>query len=145
MIHHDWLRTLRSYGEGALLGILSIDPSIRPPRANGETDAEVLLELDAVEPGPRLDMQLATAARRIKVALAKLSEVKAYGVEHGPSQWREYYEPLDSRPLVERLFLEGFEFNRNLDLTVTFDFEDLDVLLVHLDPTGHGRAVNLRS
>lgn len=56
----------------------------------------------------------------------------------GPSDWREYYEPRGTRPLVEGLFLEGFVVGHTLDLIVTFDFEDLDMLLVTWMNTGKG-------
>jgi hypothetical protein len=143
-VYHKWLGMLRYYEDGALLGGLRIDPSIRPPRDNGRTDAEVLLEFGSINPGPALDVKLDAVAARIKDALVRLPEIKTYGVDNGPSDWREYYEPRGMRPLVERLFLEGFEVNHTLDLTVTFDFEDLDMLLVHLDEHGKGRAVEVR-
>jgi hypothetical protein len=144
LIHHDWLGDLYRYQDNALVGELQIDPRVRSPRNNGQTDAEVLLELDSIEPGPRLNAQLATVTTRIKAALANLAAIRAYGVEHGPADWREYCEPLDERPLVERLFLDGFEVKQDLDVTACFDFGDLDTLIVHLDPDGHGRAVALR-
>lgn len=144
LIRHEWLGDLYRYEDNALIGELQIDPRVRSPRNDGRTDAEVLLELGSIEPGPRLDAQLATITTRIKAALANLAAIRAYGVEHGPADWRAHYEPLDDRPLVERLFLDGFEVNDALDVTACFDFEDLDTLIVHLDLDGHGRAVRLR-
>jgi hypothetical protein len=143
LLHHDWLGPLFRYGEDALIGELSIDAAVRPPRMNGQTDAEVLLEFGPVDRGPDLDARLATVTTRIKLALGNLAEIRAYGVEHGPSEWRDHFEPLGDQPLAERLFLDGFEVNQALDINACFDYEDLGTLVVHIDPAGRGRAVEL--
>jgi hypothetical protein len=104
----------------------------------------VLLQLGSIEPGPHLNAQLAIVTRRIKAALENLAAIRTYGVEHGPADWRAHYEPLDERPLVEPLFLNGFEVDDALNVVACFDFEDLDALIVHLDPDGTGSSVALR-
>jgi hypothetical protein len=42
-------------GDQELIGSIELDPAIRPPRDNGDRDAEVLLAVGAIESGPELD------------------------------------------------------------------------------------------
>jgi hypothetical protein len=69
LLHHDWLGPLFRYGEDALIGELSIDAAVRPPRSNGQTDAEVLLDFGSVEPGPDLEARLATVTTLINLVV----------------------------------------------------------------------------
>jgi hypothetical protein len=73
--HDDWLGPLWRYGDHSLIGSISIQLAIRPPRHNGETDAEVLLDIGCIEPGPELDAKVSIAAARIRSALAHLAEM----------------------------------------------------------------------
>lgn len=123
---------------------MQVDTTIRDPANNGDTSAEILLELRVVQPGPELDRRLFATTTRIRAALAALAEIRAYGVEHAPPQWREQYQAQDAAPLVDRLWLMGFEVNRTLEVAATFDCGDLDMLVVHLDPAGRGRGAEVR-
>jgi hypothetical protein len=142
--HHPWIGPLWQHGDRGLVGSISIDPAIRPARDNGSTDAEVLINIVDIEPGPALDTRLATAAGHIRDALANLHLLKQYGVEHAPAGWREHYESLASTPLTQRLFVDGFEVTETLAVMVYFDFGDLDLLVVELDSSGQPTSVKLR-
>jgi hypothetical protein len=144
LLHDDFLGPLRRYGDHSLIGEISIDPAIRPARHNGETDAEVLLEFGFVDPGPELDAKVSIAAASIRSALTNLAAIKSFGIDHSPSDWREYLEAQDRRPLVERLFLDGFEVDQTLGVSACFDYEDLGTLIVRVDPVGQGLTVELR-
>ncbi|MFD9409787.1 hypothetical protein ACFWBN_22615 [Streptomyces sp. NPDC059989] len=126
------------------MAVISLDPAVRPPRVSGQLDAEVLLELGKVEPGSDLDGRLAVVVAKIRCALAVLPEIAAYAVAQGPRPWRDYYEGLGGQPLVDRLFLEGFEVDAELGVSVCFDFGDLERIVVALDASGRGQGVELR-
>ncbi len=139
-----WLGPLWRHGDHELVGSVSIDPAVRPARHDGATDAEVLLDIGSTELGPELNARVSLAAARIRAALANLDEIKRFGVEHAPADWRGYYEAPGTTPLVERLFLDGFEVSYALEVAVCFDFGDLDTLVVRVDATGCGMSVELR-
>ncbi|MBM9510400.1 hypothetical protein [Actinacidiphila acididurans] len=144
LLHHEWLADVWKQGDGTLLASISVDPAVRAPRMNGHGDAEVLLDFGEVEPGPDLDRRLTVVVARIRHALAALPEIVAYAVAHGPRRWRDHYERADPQPLADRLFLEGFGVDAELNLSVWFDFGDLDMIVVALDAYGRGQAVELR-
>jgi hypothetical protein len=58
VLTHSWLGSLYRNGDQELIGSIELDPAIRPPRDNGDRDAEVLLEVGAIGPGPELDAHL---------------------------------------------------------------------------------------
>jgi hypothetical protein len=133
---HSWLGEVRRYGEDQLLATIDIDPAIRPARLNGETDAEVLIAAAPDLSGSALDAVLAQATERIRAALANLDSIKSFALTHAPSDLHYYYPEVAETPLRDRLFLEGFTVTTSADMEVSFDFGDLDTLVVQLDEQG---------
>ncbi|MFE9132283.1 hypothetical protein ACFYOF_43935 [Streptomyces sp. NPDC007148] len=122
---------------------ISLDPAVRAPRLNGGADAEVILMWGEVEPGPDLHGRLTAVTARLEAALIVLSEIRSYAVSHGPKPWRDHYGALDESPLADRLFLECFEVDAALNVTVWFDFGGLEMIAVVLDASGRGRVAEL--
>jgi hypothetical protein len=141
-VEHPWLGTLRRYGDDQLLGHIEIDPGIRPARLNGQTDAEVLIAVGSME-GLELDSALVFATERIQAALADLEQIKAFALAQSPGEWRRYFEAVDTTPLMDRLFLEGFTVVSPTEIEISFDFGDLDMLIVRVDSRGRGQDVFL--
>ncbi|MFD5505367.1 hypothetical protein ACFWJS_37745 [Streptomyces sp. NPDC127061] len=48
---------------------------------------------------------------------------------------------MDETPLVERLFLKGFEVTSATEMDIDFDFGDLGMLVVRVDGQGCGQEV----
>lgn len=141
---HPWLGELYRLGEQELLGSINIDPAVRRPRVNGSRDAEILLEIGATDFGPSLRGQVEGCAACIKEVLTALP-IRRYAVECAPQGWADYYAAQPGGPLIDRLFLDGIEVDRQLRVSVVFDFGDLDSLVVQLNDQGHGAGVYLRS
>jgi hypothetical protein len=142
-VEHPWLGSLRRYGEDQLLGSIEVDPAIRPARLNGERDAEVLITVGSPAEGSELDIVLALATERIQAALADLDNIKAFGITHAPGEWRRHYEAIDPIPLTRRLFLEGFAVLSPAEMEISFDYGDLDMLVVRVDAEGRGQDVSV--
>jgi hypothetical protein len=142
---HPRLGALRRHGQLELLGSINVDPRVRVPRRNGATDAEILLEVNAFDTGPDLDAHLDRCADRLTLALATLPAIRRYAIDHAPQNWVAYYSAQPGRSLIDRLFLDGLEVDRQLRVTVVFDFGDLDSLVVVLDDRGSGSEVFLRA
>lgn len=139
---HPWLGVVRWFGSGELLARIEIDPSVRSARANGRTDAEVLIAADPGVSGDALTALLDLAARRVQGVLAALEQVKADALACVPAAWREHFEAAGPVALVQLLFVEGFWLDRGGAMRVAFDFGDLDLLVVQLDE--HGRGIEAR-
>lgn len=145
IVDDPWLGPLWRYNDHELIGWITIDPAVRHARHDGSTDAEVLLNIGTFpQPSADLDARVSVAAQRIKTALANLDAIKQFGIEFAPAGWRDHYEPQTARPLIDRLFADGFEVDEELDVAVVFDFEDLDNLIVWIDANGRGTRVDLR-
>lgn len=136
---HPEFGLLRPYDQDQLLGHLDVPSAIRSARLNGQTDAEILLKIDPCRDFADL---IADAAARVRVGLADLERIKDYALAYAPAGWREYYEKDDRVSLRARLFFEGFTISSAVT-EVLFDFGDLDLLIVELDPAGNGRRVYL--
>jgi hypothetical protein len=134
---HQWFGALFRYGVDQMVAQIDIDPAVRPPRHNGSRDAEVLLQ-----GGPSL-AALAVAvfvdrcAEIVQAVLADLPAIKRYGLDHAPAEWVKHYASQPGATLLDRLFLETLDLDRQLRLTVLFDFGDLDLLAVRLDEHEH--------
>jgi hypothetical protein len=139
LFQHPWLGNLWSHGQNELLGHIDVPPAIRPARNDGQTDAEVLIEIGARQDLPAL---VDDAAERVQAALADLAAIKTYAIEHAPGDWRQHYQTTDPTPLLDRLFLEGFTISAAYT-EIAFDFGDLDLLVVRTDPSGHRQTVYL--
>ena len=87
VLRHSWLGSLYRDGDQELIGSIELDPAIRAPRDNGDRDAEVLLEVGALEPGPEVDAHLAACAARTRQALERLPDLKRYALDHAPPSW----------------------------------------------------------
>lgn len=144
VVHDAWLGPLWRHGDHELIGSISIDPTVRPARHNGATDAEVLLDIGPTTPEPELSARVSLAAARIRAALANLDQIQQFAVDHAPADWRRYYQAQGATPLIERLFLDGFEVSQALDVAACFDFGDLDMLIVKVDSSSRGISVELR-
>jgi hypothetical protein len=142
-LQHPWLGVMWPHGADQLLAQIEIDPVIRPARANGETDAEVLITLGSAQSDAALDTVLATAVERIRAALADLDSIRAFAVEHAPRDWRRHYEAIEGLPLRERLFVESFAVTSPTEMEISFDFGDLDMLVVRVDAQGRGQDVRI--
>jgi hypothetical protein len=90
VLTHSWLGSLYRNGDQELIGSIELDPAIRPPRDNGDRDAEVLLEVGAIGPGPELDSHLDACTARIRQALDRLPDLKHYALDHAPPGWVQY-------------------------------------------------------
>jgi len=145
VLTHSWLGSLYRNGDQELIGSIELDPAIRPPRDNGDRDAEVLLEIGAIEPGTELDAHLDACAARIRQALDRLPDLKLHALDHAPPGWARHYAAQPGPPLAGRLFLDGLQVSRQLLVSLDFDFGDLGLLAVRLGPAGHGEAVFLRA
>ena len=137
-IVHPWLGELYRHGQRELRGSIDVDPAVRLPRANGGRDVEILLELADTDRGPGLQAFVEYCAGRIMTVLTDLPSTKRHAVEHAPQGWSEHDVTQPGGPLIDRLFLEGIEVDRERRMSVLFDFGDLDLLVVRLD--GHGQA-----
>lgn len=136
---HPELGLLLPYDQDQLLGSIDVPSAIRAARLNGQTDAEILIKID---PCRDLADLVADAAARVRAGLADLERIKDYALAHAPADWREHYEQDDRVSLRDRLFFEGFTIS-TLMTEVLFDFGDLDLLVVELDPVGNGRRTYL--
>ena len=145
VLTHSWLGSLYRNGDQELIGSIELDPAIRPPRDNRDRDAEVLLEVGAIGPGPELDAHLDACTARIRQALDRLPDLKHYALDHAPPGWVQYYAAQPGLPLADRLFLDGLQVSRQLLVSPDFDFGDLDLLVVRLDPAGNGETVFLQA
>jgi hypothetical protein len=141
---HPWLGELYRRGEQELRGSINIDPAVRLPRANGSRDAEILLEVGATDFGPSLRGHVEGCATRIKEVLTALPSIRRYAVDCAPQDWADYHTAQPGGPLIDRLFLDGIEVDRQLRVSVVFDFGDLDSLVVQLNDQGHGAGVYVR-
>lgn len=144
-IVHPWLGELYWHGRQELLGSINIDPAIRDPRCNGSRDAEIVLEVAAIDHEPNLRAHVDGCAARIKHVLTDLPSIQRYAVHHAPPGWADYYAAQPGGPLIDRLFLDGIEVDPRLRVSVVFDFGDLDSLVVQLNDQGHGHRVFVRS
>ena len=143
VFEHRWLGRLRRYGKDQVIGHIDIDPNVRPARLKGGSDAEVLVTVGPVCDGSEFDAILESAVRRIRAALADLENIKVSAVALAPANWRRHYENADARPLIERLFLEGFDVISPSEMEIAFDFEDLDLLVVRVDADGQAGEAHL--
>jgi hypothetical protein len=141
---HAWLGPLYRNGTQELIGSIALDPIVRTARQNGGHDVEILLEVNAVSPGPQLNAHVDACASRIQRALDRLPEHLQYAVDHAPAEWLRHVGTQPGPSLIQRLFLEGIEVSLLLCVSLAFDFGDLDMLMVRLDEQGHGDRVFLR-
>jgi hypothetical protein len=142
---HAWLGPLHRNGDQELIGSIELDPAIRPPRNNGGRDAELLLEVNVIAPGPELSAQLDACAMRIRQALDRLPDLKRYALDRAPADWARYCTARPGPPPPDRLFLEGLQVSKQLLVSLAFDFGDLDLLIVRLDHSGNGAEVTLQT
>lgn len=138
LVHRHFGR-LYGHGRHHLIGALDIDPSVRPPRINGQCDAEVLFDVDGIEP-EQLGQYLDQCAGRVDETLHRLATIRQYAIDYAPAGWREHYSGQPGLPLVDRLFLDGIEVDPQLTITLIFDFGDLDQLSVQVDGEVHLRT-----
>jgi hypothetical protein len=81
---YAWLGDLYRHGQQELLRSIDIDPAIRHPRWDGSRDAEVLLEVAGIDPGPDLRAHVEECAPRIKkVMTPRRAAKKVYSVYRG--------------------------------------------------------------
>jgi len=144
LLVHTWLGPLYRHGAQELIGSIDLDSAVRPPRHNGDHGAEILLEVGTVGAGPQLAAHVDACAVRIRHALDRLPEHRAYAVSHAPADWVRYVAAQPGPPLVHRLFLDGIEVSSLLQVLLAFDFGDLDTLVARLDQQGRGEQVFLR-
>lgn len=144
MLVHAWLGPLYRNGTDELAGSIDLDPAVRMPRRTGAQDAEILLEVQAVSPGPGLEAHVDSCAACIRRALDRLPELKRYAIDHAPPEWLRHYEAQPGPPLTNRLFLDAIEISPLLRVSLVFDFGDLDQLVVGLDDQEDGHQVCLR-
>lgn len=140
---HPLLGPLRWLKSGELAGSIDIEPSIRPPRANGSRDADVALHVPAGLAREALNDHVGRCAIQILDALARLESLKAFTADHAPESWRAQYR-VGSETSTSVLFLDGLEVDQDLQLTLVFDFGDLDQLVTCLDEHGNAAATKLR-
>jgi len=144
-IVHPWLGKLHWHGDRELLGSIDIDPAVRHPRYDGSRDAEILLEVAAIDSGPAIRAHVDRCAARIEQVLTELASIRRYAVHHAPTDWTDHYAAQPGGPLIDRLFLDGIEVDPHLRASVVFDFGDLDTLVVQLNDQGRGHRVYVRS
>jgi hypothetical protein len=144
VVVHPWLGPLYRHGTQELIGSIDIDPVIRPPRANGDRDAEILIEVGTSQVGAGLWAHLDACAALARWALVNLSSIRRDAVAQAPVWWREHYSAESGGPLVDLLFLDGIEIDPDQRVSVVFDFGDLDQLVVRLDDQARAESAYLR-
>lgn len=131
VVSHPWLGELQRLGPHELRALIEVDPAVRPPRRNGSRDAEVLIEITGLEPDLRAHLD--HCAARAQKVLADLPSIRRYAIRSAARDWLDH-----------DLFFEGVEIDPQGHVSVLFDVGDLDLLVVELDETGHGKHVVLR-
>lgn len=144
VVAHPWLGRLRWCQPGELLGQLDLDPAVRPPRHNGDRDVEVTVQVPPGVEGAALQAHVDRCAARIRDALGWLPSIRQFTAEHAPAGWAEYFAPKWGTP-VDLLFLDGIEADGDGQLSLVFDFGDLDQLVTRLDDQGNSAEVSLRA
>lgn len=142
-VHHAWLGPLWRYGSDHLIGSINIGQAIRRRRDNGGQDAEVLIDVTELVPGPALDHRINRAADCVRCALADLTGIKQQVIDQPPSGWLDHVRSLGLGAPRDCLFVEGFEVTADLVTVVSFDFGDLDMIVVSLDAQGAPISVEL--
>lgn len=141
---HPWLGPLYWHGTQELVGSIDIDPVIRPPRDNGDRDAEILVEVSTSQVKASLWAHLDACAALARQALANLRSIRRDAVVQAPAWWRERYSAESGGRLVALLFLDGIEIDPEQRVSVVFDFGDLDQLVVRLDHQARAERAHLR-
>lgn len=144
VVVHPWLGPLYWHRARELVGSVDIDPDIRPPRANGDQDAEILVEVGTIQVGAGLWAHLDGCAALVRRALVNLSSIRRDAVAQAPAWWLEHYSAESGGRLVDLLFLDGLEIDPDHRVSVVFDFGDLDSLVVRLDDQARTESVYLR-
>jgi hypothetical protein len=136
---HPWLGSVRRHGDDQLIAHINVPPAIRPARANGDTDAEVLIEGASAAADPR--MLADDASARVQAALTCLDAIKAYADEHAPELLTRHQLPAPPS-LGENLFLEGFTIAASYT-EIAFDYGALDMIVVRAGTDGQCHSVSL--
>lgn len=101
----------------------------RPPDNRSQVDVEI----HGQDPLDRMESTLAASAS----LLESIDELRSAAERLAPAEWCQEY--LD-KPEYPGLFLEGFEFHDDGVIRVLFDFGDLDLLVLGLNPDGTRRV-----
>lgn len=144
VVVHPWLGALRWHRPGELLGALDVDPALRPPRANGSRDVEIVLQVMPGVTEAALQEHVDRCATLIRDALGQLAPIRQFTAEHAPAGWAARYAPESGSP-GDALFLDGIEVGGDGELALVFDFGDLDQLVARLDGHGNVAEVSLRA
>ncbi len=110
---------------------------------NGERDLEILFEIAPGQSESSVRSRVLAGSQRIQAALERLPAIKLYAVDHAPPGWVEWYGTGTKDDLLDLLFLDGMEVDLEGRLSVHFDYDDLDQLVVRLDDHGRGESVAL--
>lgn len=98
--------------------------------------SQIDVEIHGRDPEERTDSALSTVAS----LLASLDELRSVSKALAPADWKDQYPDASGYGL----FLEGFELHDDGLIRVLFDFGDLDLLILNLQPDGR-RTVSVEA
>lgn len=144
-VEHPWFGRLfwHHHGDQELLGSIHVDPAVRQPRSNGDHDVEVLFACSGI-PADGLPAHLDRCQATAVLVLGHLPQIRGQVVAMAPSELTAAFT-WPRRSLIRRLFLDGLEFDSAGQVTVVFDFDELDQVTARVDHLGGVTAVDLRA
>lgn len=110
---------------------------------DGSRDVEVVLDVMPGVAGAALQEHVDRCAARIRDALGRLGAIRQFTAEHAPAGWAAQYAPESGSP-ADLLFLDYIEAGGD-ELSLVFDFGDLDQMGVRLDGQGNVADVSIRA
>lgn len=105
---------------------------------------EVVLRARPAVTGAALQEHVDRCAARIRSVLGQLASVQQSTAEHAPAAWAAQYAP-GTGSLADVLFLDGIEAGADGELSLVFDFGDLDQLVARIDGQGGVAEVGIRA
>lgn len=118
-------------GGTVLVGLVLATEAERARRPDGR--AHIDIEIHGHAPEDRVESALATA----DAVLQSIDALRTAAEDLAPSHWRADYL---QRPAYPGLFVDALEFHETGLVRVLFDFGDLDILVLDLNPNGERSA-----
>ncbi len=131
-----WVDEPRWKDAGSVLAMsVEVPATVRRPANDGAARLDV--ELHGPKPEDRLD----AALDGVRVLLTQLPGLTAAALGLAPDEWRRHYgEGGPGAADYSGLWLDCTEFHADGRLCLTFDFGDLDQLVLELRPDGSKRV-----
>lgn len=131
------------HGDQEFLGSIDVDPAVRQPQSNGDHDVEVIFACSGI-PADGLSAHLDRCQTSAVLILGHLPQIRGQVVAMAPSELTAAFT-WPRRPLIRRLFLDGLEFDSAGQVTVVFDFGELDQVTALVDHLGEVTAVDVQA